>query len=179
MIRSDSKGNSIEACVNKGTITVEKSPASVAVAGGGILGEIQFYAGTGTIRNCYNTGNVKGTRVSTNEVEPWIGGIVGTSTNGPVAGTAYIINCYNRGTLGTSSQKGGIVGHIGVGTTNLSNNYWLSTCGASYGIGNQSSNTNAVKTTATKLKDLTSTLGSAYKADSNNINSGYPILSWQ
>ena len=33
--------------------------------------------------------------------------------------------------------------------------------------------------TSSELKNLASTLGSAFKTDTNNINNGYPILSWQ
>ena len=33
--------------------------------------------------------------------------------------------------------------------------------------------------TATQLKNLAGTLGSAFKKDTSNKNNGYPILSWQ
>lgn len=32
---------------------------------------------------------------------------------------------------------------------------------------------------AEKLKESTNSLGNAFKEDTNNINSGYPILKWQ
>lgn len=129
--------------------------------------------------NCYNTGTITGYNHA--------GGIVAFELGGGSNAKSIVKNCYNRGTVKATSTNewfngaGGITGNRGsTGSSTYSNNYWLSTSGPTYGIGGDiNNNTGATSKTASQLKALTSTLGSAYKADSNNINSGYPILSWQ
>ena len=66
------------------------------------------------------------------------------------------------------------------GTYTGSSNYWLSTCGASYGIGSASANTNATSLTADKMKIQTNFSGwdfsTIWKMDESK---GYPILQWK
>ena len=53
------------------------------------------------------------------------------------------------------------------------NNYWLDTCGATYGI--KDSNEGGESKTSEELKALAETLGASY-AQNNAINDGYPYL---
>ncbi len=166
----------VQNSVNKGSITcteVSKNDNSFSMIGG-IVG-FAGWESTITIANCYNTGSVSSI---------WdAGGIVGDTLGG--GGTANIKNCYNIGTVkGTQAQGGVISQRNSGGTLNLSNNYWLSTCGPSNGIAwdnvlQRAHNNNMTPKTATQLKNLAGTLGSAFKKDTSNKNNGYPILSWQ
>lgn len=166
----------VQNSVNKGSITcteVSKNDNSFSMIGG-IVG-FAGWESTITIANCYNTGSVSSI---------WdAGGIVGDTLGG--GGTANIKNCYNIGTVkGTQAQGGVISQRNSGGTLNLSNNYWLSTCGPSNGIAwdnvlQRAHNNNMTPKTATQLKNLAGTLGTAFKKDTSNKNNGYPILSWQ
>ena len=166
----------VQNSVNKGSITcteVSKEDNSFSMIGG-IVG-FAGWDSTITIANCYNTGSISSI---------WdAGGIVGDTLGG--GGTANIKNCYNIGTVkGTQAQGGVISQRNSGGTLNLSNNYWLSTCGPSNGIAwdnvlQRAHNNNMTPKTATQLKNLAGTLGSAFKKDTSNKNNGYPILSWQ
>ena len=107
-----------------------------------------------------------------------MGGIVGWG-NG-----FNIVNCYNIGKLYCENEergsKGGIICNINEEANNQCiNNYWLDTCGASYGINELSSNEGAESKTESELKGLASILSDKYTEDKNNINNGYPILKWQ
>ena len=57
-----------------------------------------------TVRNCYNTGNIQGSRA---------GGILGTNGN-------IIENCYNTGKISSNQYAGGITGD---GATEIINCY--------------------------------------------------------
>lgn len=170
------KEGTTQLCVNKGKINSDKILPDYAICGG-IVGFLAW-EDTGKILNCYNTGTV----ISVDNAGGITGDCVGNN------GTATIINCYNIGNVSGVRSKGSILGQKNYnGKLTISNNYWLSTTGPSFGIGHYptsentgaSSDTGCTSKTAAQLKALTSTLGSAYKADSNNINGGYPILSWQ
>ncbi len=114
----------------------------------------------GSIQNCYNKGQVSGTS--------YIGGIVGYSSE-------KISYSYNIGTISGTSQAGGIVGYSN-GT--VSNIYSLENCVTSGSGGNYGS---AMSESAMKLSSFVSTLGASNWSEDTtpNINSGYPILSWQ
>ena len=150
---------------NKGT--VENCVSDVQVTGnrftGGIVGN-QYMSST--IKNSYNLGNVTGTNTSGN-----VGGISGGYT---IATTAFTIeNCYNLGTITASNSKnyGGLT--YSTKAANGVNSYYVSGS-----ADNGNSKVGTVKTAA-ELKTMASTLGDAYAADTNNINGGYPILTWQ
>lgn len=173
------QGNAkIQECVNKGYIYSTEAISSNTMIGG-IIG-FAGWDGIATITNCYNTGTVQSAQDA--------GGIVGNSTGS--GGKTTISNCYNIGSISSNRTNGiGAVGGILAGNNSnqgstLTNNYWLSTSGPSYGIGwNQVSgvgtNTGSTSKSATEIKNLTGTLGSAFKKDTSNKNNGYPILSWQ
>ena len=173
----------VEKSCNRGTISADNIAGGITAWCGGYDGEIM------QILNCYNRGNVYG---GTNS-----GGISGYVDR---SGNEIITNCYTTGQI-TGGEKYAISGRTdaweGTIYVNLSNNYWLSGCGASSGS-YSNGNTNAVPLSTTEMQNLTSTLGDAYVADgkiknSNGelidnvddkgniiyINNGYPILKWQ
>lgn len=122
---------------------------------GGIIGY-----NTGSIKSCYNKGNVIGNATAI----AWVGGITGQTHS-------EIQDSYNIGIISSSAPENVIGGITGNEVSNfITNCYYLNTCGAA-GFGTS-------KTTG-QLKALTSTLENAYKTDSKNINEGYPILVWQ
>ena len=92
-----------------------------------------------------------------------------------------ITNCYNTGSVSGSSSVGGVCGGALGGT--ISNCYWLydtsAGLGMATGYNGEATVTNCSSKTVAQMKALASTLGSDFKADTNNINNGYPILSWQ
>ena len=167
----------ISSCVNKGTVSGKVANNNSGTSVGGIAGDMGW-RGNASIINSYNTGTVSSVQGA--------GGIASTG-GAQDGGTVSIKNCYNIGTILTSDTiKGGIIGGVyPTGSTyTFSNNHFLSTCGGTLQCWDMETSTyktysGITSRTATQLKSLTSTLGSAYKADSNNINNGYPILSWQ
>lgn len=175
------KNSKIKQCYNKGDIS---SNVNVNFSGaGGIIGSI----GSGNeIIDCYNVGNISS--------NIYTGGIVG----GIGAENNKIINCYNTGNvLGRQNdRKGGIVGAINseTGYVEPYNNYWKNDCGAIYGLGEWTSNLNAMPLNETEIKKSVEKLGEAYTDDIEiseidkltdetkkvwKYNNGYPILKWQ
>ena len=134
---------------------------------GGIIGQFNG----GTVKNCYNKGNIEGSPG---------GGIVGGHDEGSVE------NCYNVGTY--KGQFGGITGWTE--TTRIKNSYYLDNINRLY-TGRMSSSDiseNCSSKTEEEFKVKDSTMidllntgleNSVWKIDTNNINEGYPILSWQ
>ena len=100
---------------------------------GGVCG-----TNSGTVTNCYNTGNVKGNnyvggvcgdnyRTVTNCYNT--GSVEGNNSVGGVCGynNRTVTNCYNTGSVTGSNQVGGLCGINGGTVTNC---YYLDTCGA-------------------------------------------------
>lgn len=116
--------------------------------------------------NCYNSGNITGTKA--------VGGIAGYIKG------LKIQNCYNKGNVKTTTPSipGGIIGSNG-GIKECKNNYWLNTCGATSGDSINQTNEGMESKTEKELKELAKILGSEFTNDSANINQGYPILMWQ
>ncbi|WP_256758639.1 S-layer homology domain-containing protein [Cohnella sp. WQ 127256] len=143
----------IQNSVNYGTIS--------SAYAGGITAYAKFSSG---IINCYNAGTIIAPDTSTGRV----GGIVGQVMN-----NTPIDNCYNIGMVsGTKNTPGGITGFNG---TSISNCYWLNPeSGVAGGTGTTSS-----VTRITSPDGLLEKLGSAFVADTGNVNGGYPILAWQ
>ena len=92
----DSQG--LFGCVRSGIIKnlgIEKS----YIKGNSRVGSVVGYVDSGTITNCYNSGDVSG--------DSNVGGVVGyVYSNGTVT------NCYNSGDISGSSRVGGIVGRV-------------------------------------------------------------------
>ena len=126
------------------------------------------------ITNCYNTGAV------TSAFEN-IGGIAGLNRG-------KIENCYNIGQLrGSVENKGGITGNNNLfeGTTatyvgEIYNSYTLSEVTDKIaGINNSTIGSECSLKSSAELKQIYTTLGEAFKQDEDNINQGYPVLTWQ
>ena len=133
---------------------------------GGIAGHL--YNGGG-IQNVYNTGSVSASKGVA-------GGIVGAFRYGTLK------NAYNAG-LVEASTKGGVAGRLEWtgGNKTLQNVFYSAEYEA---IGNLNGctiqNGTATAKTSDGLKALTSEdLGGGFAADTNGINSGYPVLAWQ
>ena len=133
---------------------------------GGIAGHL--YNGGG-IQNVYNTGSVSASKGVA-------GGIVGAFRYGTLK------NAYNAG-LVEASTKGGVAGRLEWtgGNKTLQNVFYSAEYEA---IGNLNGctiqNGEAAALSSDALKALTSEeLGEGFAADTNGINSGYPVLAWQ
>ena len=133
---------------------------------GGIAGHL--YNGGG-IQNVYNTGSVSASKGVA-------GGIVGAFRYGTLK------NAYNAG-LVEASTKGGVAGRLEWtgGNKTLQNVFYSDEYEA---VGNLNGctikNGTATAKTSDGLKALTSEdLGDGFAADTNGINSGYPVLAWQ
>ena len=132
---------------------------SAANVTGGVAGGIVGYAKFTTISNCYNTGTINGTSRS--------GGIAGQLQNNCTAS-----NCYNIGTISGSGTAADICDFLYSSATLTKCYYQTQASGAGTG-------------TTTDCGEITSAdalleaLGSAYAADANQINNGYPVLAWQ
>ena len=176
------EGCNVYNCINTGDINNKGYTCA------GIVGRIQRVSAT--VKDCYNIGDITSTRES--------GGIVGFVNLNTGVVTVNIQNCYNTGTLVSNTNKGGVVGNYtntSGSTFNISNNSWISGCGATYGIAKANKNTGCTKFTSSLDYTL---LGDAYIADGKikdkngewvdnkdvdgniiYINGGYPILKWQ
>ena len=162
----------IEECYNTGEV-YDTSNMDNGRQAAGIVANVSNASSSeyqSEILNCYNTGYIHG-----------IGNMGGIASWG---NGFKIVNCYNIGKLYCENEergsKGGIICNINEEANNQCiNNYWLDTCGASYGINELSSNEGAESKTESELKGLASILSDKYTDDKNNINNGYPILKWQ
>lgn len=141
----------ISGCVNMGNVTGETN---------GVVGGIVGYAKYSTIENCYNTGSVNGACYS--------GGIAGQLQNNCTA-----TNCYNLGTLEGSATASDIAGFLYL-SSKLSKCYYINQASGT-GTGAVASDCKEITDTDTLLNDL----GDPFVADTNNINGGWPVLSWQ
>lgn len=149
---------SIKRCYNEGEIIADNNV-------GGIAGNDD---GNSIIKDCYNIGSATG--------------IADTSSSGGIAGdvqnNSKVINCYSIGYITGNDLTGSIVGQLRISTNGkVENCYYLENTvnGANETVIREEI---TVKTSE-ELKSMASTLGSAFKEDTNNINNGYPILSWQ
>ena len=161
-------------------ILVENCSADVTVSGyskvGGLLGDVTSSQNSVTVRSCANLGTVTGQNNG-------VGGIVGQSSG---AGCA-ISACYNRGDITGYTYVGGIVGQCAsavewsysTGSTTATTPYTVSKddiCGGGKGASAE----NCYQLASTSDEGVTALIGSGkFVADENNINDGYPILSWQ
>ena len=143
----------------KGTIKGCVNEANVKAATNGYAGGITAYAKFSTIENCYNTGKINGAAKS--------GGIVGQAMN-----STAITNCYNIGELSGSATAADICDFFG--GAEISNSYYSKNAIKSGGTGKVHENCGEIP-----AENFASILGNAFIKDTDNINNGYPILSWQ
>lgn len=143
----------------KGTIKGCVNEANVKAATNGYAGGITSYAKFSTIENCYNTGKINGAAKS--------GGIVGQAMN-----STPITNCYNVGELSGSTTAADICDFFG--GSEISNSFYSKNAIKSGGTGKVNENCGEIP-----AENFASILGNAFVEDSDSINNGYPILSWQ
>lgn len=165
---SNTESSTIELCFNIGEV-YSLADIDKGRQAGGIVGNVDSdQIQEKIINNCYNLGYVHGIGS--------IGGIIGYAKN------VSIQNCYNAGKLeleeGKNGYVGGIVAYLYPESTDnhINNNYWLSNCGASYGIANTNDNANTESKDDEQLKNLSEVLGEHFTQDVGQINQGYPYL---
>lgn len=145
-----------------------------SVSGSNLVGGIcaQIYIG-GTVSDVYNLGTVQAI------------GTAGTPTAGGITGVfrwGTIKSAYNAGIV-KATAKGGVAGRLEASSSSrtVQNVFYSDEYEA---IGNLNGctiqNGTATAKTSDGLKALTSEdLGGGFAADTNGINSGYPVLAWQ
>ena len=132
--------NDISNCFASGTITSPNTTSNTDIALGGIVGymekctvsncgssvnipqttngrDIGGAVGkllTGTLKQCYATGNVSG-------VQRNVGGLIGLFTTD--SGSATVTDCYCTGNVTANSYMGGLIGYTEKGTIDISNCY--------------------------------------------------------
>ena len=161
----------VENCLNIGDITSSGSGNWRYV--GGIVA-LNHYSHI-SITNCYNTGNITNSGIGYNR---YASGILGANNTYD----AEVKYTYNVGDIvidGGSGCASGI-GCVQSGSINITNSYYLNTCGGNNTYG-------GVAMTSTQMRDpqfvTTLNQGQAtpvWESDyANPINDGYPILEWQ
>ena len=145
-----------------------------SVSGSNLVGGIcaQIYIG-GTVSDVYNLGTVQAT------------GTAGTPTAGGITGVfrwGTIKSAYNAGIV-KATAKGGVAGRLEASSSSrtVQNVFYSDEYEA---VGNLNGctiqNGTATAKTSDGMKALTSeNLGGGFAADTNGINSGYPVLAWQ
>lgn len=161
--RVDDKTNVVN-CYNTGSVT-----ANAYI--GGIIGFTNENENN-SINNCYNTGKVT--------AKSFVGGLIGSLYKGN-----EINNSYNIGTVnGNDMYVGGVIGENKGAFKNL---FYINTSGPEWGCGINDTEyglEEAKGSSEETLKGLTTKFnegqeGEPWKEDEDNINGGYPILSWQ
>lgn len=151
-----SNGSTVNSCFNSGTIRCSE------VQVGGIVGRMDS---EDTIKNCYNKGDVIGGTYNA-------GGILGANTKGVVKNSYNISNVSGSGAVGYISGSnlsgGNIYNCCFLQKDETINGVWHT---------DSSSNTNTGEIDSELLSIINEE--NAFKEDTNNINNGYPILSWQ
>lgn len=140
----------ISGCVNLGSVSGETK---------GVAGGIVGYGKYATIQHCYNTGAISGGSRS--------GGIAGQLQNNCTA-----TSCYNLGSVSGSTTAGEICDFLFTSSS-------LSGC---YGDGVTAGAGTGTITDCGPIDSadsLLAKLGSPFAADTDDLNGGWPILSWQ
>lgn len=160
----------IEYCYNTGHIVLELA-LDKSTQCAGIVANVNMAEDGSTICeivSCYNIGTIECTGSASTGLPAGIGGW----------GKSFRVkNCYNIGTLIRSQTypRGIWATYQTSAEHTFENNYWLDTCGATYGVGTVNSNEGVAPKTDAEMKSLAAILGSDYAQD-RNINNGYPYL---
>lgn len=156
----------IKECANKGTITSTSGGTQPYPEVAGICNRIYY---GGSIESCYNTGTLE----SPTSKYYYAYGIVGSIDEVD----ASIKNCYSSCTI-TDAQYGnerGAFPYVGnityTGILNCYYNSEICTAPENYA--------QAYTTSQMKESSFASLLGSAFKTDTNTVNNGYPVFSWE
>lgn len=129
----------------RGSITNSFSTAHIVCAdynSGGLLGQFLGAANSGTLKNCYATGNVDGNNQ--------VGGLIGA------ADRLNIENCYAAGKVSGNSDLAGFIAYI-VNTATVTNSFWdveASTQNISSAIGSNDPNSEATGKTTLEMQTL-------------------------
>lgn len=161
----------IDNCFSNGQITAN-TIENGQVRCGGIYGHNR-----NIIRNCYNCASINTSGIYMNTS----GGICGYSSTE----TAVLDNCYNNSTIITSQASmtsslviGEIIGQLA--NSGKATNCAYKTGTQNSGIGIKSDGCIDETVELDDLPDILSIIGNQFKDDdTNNINNGYPILTWQ
>ena len=153
----------IDQCVNAGDVRGHSSGSTYV---GGIISQV-----AGPITNCYNKGEVRiNIDGSGGNKAAHFGGIASDLNAG-----ATVANCYNIGIIAWGSNATVAPSSVGVifggGSSTVVTN-----C---YAIASSVSTVGATVLSDANLKAAVSQLGTFFKADTGNINGGFPILTWQ
>ena len=129
----------------------------------------------GNINYCYNIGTIE---LEGNATWSAIGGISGRVKDGDVK------SCYNNSSIITSQDPttsslviGQIIGQLA--NSGKATNCAYKTGMQNSGIGIKSDGCIDETEGLDDLPDILSIIGNEFKDDTNNINNGYPILTWQ
>lgn len=149
---------------------VSNSGASGLGSTGGLIGKTSNYY-TLDISNCYSLGSVTGNK-----------GYAGGLTGYVYCSASYkhnYSNCYAAGkvtlTGAASNACGFAYSYASTGFT-FTNCYYNNTTNSK---GFNKTSSGIIGKSSDELKTLAETLGDAYRRDTQGINNGYPILSWQ
>lgn len=140
-----------------GNITDSYNSGKIIVSednAGGIAG-----LNNATISNCYNNREIDSSEATGEK----IGGICGQNLS-----DSFIYTSYNVGKMNSNYASG----LVGVNFGNISSCFYLDS------VSEQEDD--EYKKSENEMKnDIISVLGESFKSDDNNLNSGYPILTWQ
>ena len=172
-IAGGNNNKEISNCYNVGDINLNASCETThKIFVGSVVG--QSLEESSKMINCFNIGEMN-IGVLNDTDETCIGNIVGILHLGTMD------NCYNKGKMNLTDVKVQRVGQIAgmIHTATVNNCYGL--IGQIEVIGNHYNSTlNNVKLVEeNEMPDILQVLGENFKADTNNINNGYPILNWQ
>ena len=142
---------------------------------GGIMGNSSSSSGINRVINCYNIGKLSGESKTLR-----IGGIVGYLFS-------TVENCYNIAEIEGKATEELFLGMV-VGRTfdsnAIVNNCYYKKIGTLTGIGNRNDTESMAQNEETMKSEsfvqlLNQDAENIWKQDINNINNGYPILSWE
>lgn len=150
----------VTGCVNYASVTGAATTATANCCTGGVAGTL---AATGTIKDCYNIGTVRG-------FGKFVGGLMGGNTS-----AAKPENCYNAGRVINTSDNATALSNTGsLGYTGTAANcYFLK------GTTNGTNESRGTAVSAAELRGLAGQLGAAYGKGTIAISKGYPALTWQ
>lgn len=148
--------------------TVSNTNSASSSSTGGFLGKTSNYY-TLTVKNCYSSGDVTANK-----------GYAGGFTGYVYCSNGYrhtYENCYAAGAAAASAGNGfGFAYSYATTGYSFTNCYYNNTANSE---GCNQKDTTITGKSADELKALAGELGEAYQKDATNINSGYPILTWQ
>lgn len=164
---------SLNNCYNRGDIFVTSNNVNRGfiggITGGSVTNSILF--------NLYNFGNIN--IYGTFQEGLFVGGIIGDHRKSTLENGCNIGNIISNPIVTGDYNEIGLIAGLNAQTGVITSSYYLSelglkAIGTDWGI--------SEITAIDELKNMPTILeivGNAFKEDDNNINNGYPILSWQ